>query len=227
MPTRRCRHRSSLRRPAPPPRPPPADRPRSATSRQLDVAGRSSDGDQITECRQLRRPDPRYRGEIVDGQEATVVIPPGDDGGGGCRPDAGERLELFTGGGVEVDRADRVGRAADVSSPADRAATTSGPSTSSSIAGTRTWLPSATGAAKFSRSGSAPPVKPPAAATASTMRLPGASSTRPGRLTSPITWTIRSAGTAVGCSDGVVAADGVGGDRGIIAAAIGVGAGQR
>src|SRR4051794_26172302 len=65
------------------------------------------------------------------------------------------------------------------------------------IAGTYTRMPSASGAARFTRSTSAEAAAPPACSMASAVREPAGSVTRPGWTTAPATCTTNGPGTVV------------------------------
>ena len=127
----------------------------------------SSDRDLVADLLERGGPDPAHVHQVVDGGERTVLVPILDDRRGEHLADAGERLQLGRRGRVDVDQAAR--RAAG-RRPPER------PAPGGPAFGTRIWVPSASGAARFRRLRSAFGIWPPARSIASITRSPSANS---------------------------------------------------
>src|SRR5690348_5090849 len=93
--------------------------PRGAAWSSQTVGSHFADGPLDVDVRakigERRGPDARDLQQIVDAGERTVVRAPLQDRLRGDRPDVRQRVELFCSGGVQVDRADRDGAGAGLS----------------------------------------------------------------------------------------------------------------
>ena len=122
---------------------------------------RPSRGNQPAKLLEPCGPDSRYRIELVDRAESTVLLPVVEDLLRGDRPDAGQRIELLERGAVQMHWSCG-------GTPPDAAA----PGLASPRRGTTICSPSAIRAARLSSSICAFGVGPPARMTASATREP-------------------------------------------------------
>ena len=96
-------------------------------------------------------PDPVDFGELIDGCEGAVGLPPGDDRGGGHRTHPGQSVQLGVGGGVEIDQSPgRFGCGRRGMIPGGAAVPGVAPEPSTGTTALRIWTPPA-GSAKPTR----------------------------------------------------------------------------